>query len=100
MNVILSVRLRQSGIKIKFVSNTTKEPLRTLHERLSKLGFDIKKEEIFTSLTAARNLVDTRNIRPLLMLEEIAKEDFIGTFANSNICNMLPIFMYRVTVAY
>ena len=70
--------MRQSNLKVKFVTNTTKEPLRTLHEKLTKLNFDIKKEEIFTSLTAARGLVETRNVRPLLLLEETAKEDFAG----------------------
>ncbi len=75
---LLYFRLRQVGIGVKFVTNTTKEPLRLLHERLVKLGFDIQQTEIFTSLTAARNLVEAKNVRPLLLLEECAKEDFKG----------------------
>jgi len=71
------------------VSNTTKEPLRTLHDKLSKLGFDIAREEIFTSLTAARNLVVARGIRPFLMLEETAKEDFTGNFYKSGLVSLL-----------
>lgn len=35
--------------------------------------------EIFTSLTAARNLIDTQKLRPLLFLEPSALEDFEGT---------------------
>ena len=65
-------------MQVKFVTNTTKEPLRLLHDRLNKLNFDIRRDEIFTSLTAARNLVDTMKIQPLLFLEESAMEDFNG----------------------
>lgn len=60
------------------MTNTTKESLRTLYQRLTLLGFEIDKDEIFTSLTAARNLVISRGLRPFLMLEDSAKEDFQG----------------------
>ncbi|XP_064628671.1 haloacid dehalogenase-like hydrolase domain-containing protein 2 isoform X2 [Lineus longissimus] len=71
-------RLRNSDIRLKFVTNTTKESKRLLCERLDKLGFGIKEEEIFTSLTAARQLVEQKQVRPLLFLEDGAKEDFEG----------------------
>ncbi|XP_014680038.1 PREDICTED: haloacid dehalogenase-like hydrolase domain-containing protein 2 isoform X2 [Priapulus caudatus] len=70
-------RLRRK-VNVKFVTNTTKESRRVLHERLHSLGFDIEKSEIFTSLSAARSYVDTHKIRPLLMLEKEAMEDFEG----------------------
>ncbi|XP_042877540.1 haloacid dehalogenase-like hydrolase domain-containing protein 2 [Penaeus japonicus] len=69
-------RLRATDIKIKFVTNTTKESKRKLHERLSRIGFDIEKEEIFTSLTAARQLIDKRNLRPYMLIADAAKEEF------------------------
>ena len=65
-------------MKLKFVTNTTKEPIRMLYERLQALNFDISLSEIFTSLTAAKNLVEAKQVRPYLMLEECAKEDFKG----------------------
>ncbi|KAL8558340.1 Haloacid dehalogenase-like hydrolase domain-containing protein 2 [Nucella lapillus] len=71
-------RLRTSGVKMKFVTNTTKESKRVLHQRLCKLGFHIDSEEIFTSLTAARRLIEERNVRPLLMVDDKALEDFEG----------------------
>lgn len=67
-------------MKVKFVTNTTKEPLRTLYDRLVKLGFDVDKSEIFTSLSAARSLVEQKQVNPLLLLEETAKEDFEGIY--------------------
>ncbi|XP_027223537.2 haloacid dehalogenase-like hydrolase domain-containing protein 2 isoform X3 [Penaeus vannamei] len=69
-------KLRATNVKIKFVTNTTKESKRKLHERLSRIGFDIHKDEIFTSLTAARQLIDKRNLRPYMLIADAAKEEF------------------------
>eukprot|EP00057_Strongylocentrotus_purpuratus_P005618 XP_003731394.2 PREDICTED: haloacid dehalogenase-like hydrolase domain-containing protein 2 [Strongylocentrotus purpuratus] len=69
-------RLRERTTNIKFVTNTTKESMTTLHSRLSRIGFDIKQNEIFSSLTAARNKVQEMGCRPMLLLQESAKEDF------------------------
>ncbi|XP_076140054.1 haloacid dehalogenase-like hydrolase domain-containing protein 2 [Alosa pseudoharengus] len=71
-------RLRSAPVAVKFVTNTTKECKRNLLERLRKLNFDIQEHEIFTSLTAARNLLEQRKVRPLLLVEDSALEDFSG----------------------
>jgi len=42
------------------------------------MGFDIGHEEIFSSLSAARKFIERNSLRPLLLLEESAKEDFVG----------------------
>lgn len=77
-SLIIPSRLRATNIKIKFVTNTTKESKRVLHERLKRIGFGIDREEIFTSLTAARQLIDQRNLRPYMLVADAAKEDFDG----------------------
>uniref|UniRef100_A0A8C7E412 Haloacid dehalogenase-like hydrolase domain-containing protein 2 n=1 Tax=Naja naja TaxID=35670 RepID=A0A8C7E412_NAJNA len=59
-------------------TNTTKECKQDLLERLKQLDFDIKEDEIFTSLTAARNLLEQKKFRPLLMVEKNALHDFTG----------------------
>jgi len=46
--------------------------------RLEKIGFDIHLDEVFTSLTAARREVEQESLRPFLLLEESATEDFAG----------------------
>ncbi|XP_058027053.1 haloacid dehalogenase-like hydrolase domain-containing protein 2 isoform X2 [Ahaetulla prasina] len=71
-------KLRSAPVTIRFVTNTTKECKQDLLERLKKLEFDIKEDEIFTSLTAARNLLEQKKVRPLLMVEENALHDFTG----------------------
>lgn len=68
--------LRKTNVVIKFVTNTTKECKRFLHERLTKLGFQIEKDEIYSSLAAARSLITTRKLKPLLLLSPEAMEDF------------------------
>ncbi|XP_069779924.1 haloacid dehalogenase-like hydrolase domain-containing protein 2 isoform X2 [Narcine bancroftii] len=76
------MRLRNSPVAVKFVTNTTKECKRTLFERLQKLNFDIHEDEIFTSLTAARNLVEQKRVRPLLLVDDSALEDFEGVITS------------------
>ncbi|XP_020610928.1 haloacid dehalogenase-like hydrolase domain-containing protein 2 isoform X2 [Orbicella faveolata] len=75
-------RLRETGVSVRFVTNTTKESKETLLRRLTGIGFDIKAEEVFTSLTAARRLVDQRKLRPMLLLQQDALEDFKGVDVN------------------
>uniref|UniRef100_A0A672IZB3 Haloacid dehalogenase-like hydrolase domain-containing protein 2 n=2 Tax=Salarias fasciatus TaxID=181472 RepID=A0A672IZB3_SALFA len=71
-------RLRQAAVAVKFVTNTTKESKRNLLERLQRLNFDVQEKEIFTSLSAARSLLEQKQLRPLLLVEDSALEDFTG----------------------
>lgn len=71
-------KLRQTQTPFMFVTNTTKESQNKLWERLSQMGFDVAKEEIFSSLTAARSLIVAQRLRPMLMLDPRALEDFSG----------------------
>ncbi|KAJ4442845.1 haloacid dehalogenase-like hydrolase domain-containing protein 2 [Periplaneta americana] len=71
-------RLRDSKIPIKFVTNTTKESRRCLYERLIRLGFELQQEEIWSSLWAAQDLLRSRNLRPMLLVDDAALEDFSG----------------------
>ena len=70
-------KLRLGNVAIKFVTNTSKESKNVLYSRLTKLGFDIKKDEIFSSLGAARQLVISHKLNPLLLVDDCAMEDFI-----------------------
>lgn len=46
--------------------------------RLNNIGYDISEDEVFTSLSAARQLVEKRQLRPMLLLEQDALQDFEG----------------------
>ncbi|XP_061183910.1 haloacid dehalogenase-like hydrolase domain-containing protein 2 isoform X2 [Saccostrea echinata] len=71
-------RLRKSNLNIKFVTNTTKESQKLLLERLKRIGFSIESSEIFTSLTAAVKLIKKKSLRPLLLVDDRALEEFEG----------------------
>ena len=73
-------RLRSSGINVKFATNTTKESRRLLCQRLRVIGFDIRENEVFTSLTAARDYVVSRSLKPYLLVDDAAIEDFESYF--------------------
>lgn len=45
--------LARRGYQLRFVSNTSKTPAHQLHNELRKMGFDIPRSSIFTSLSAA-----------------------------------------------
>lgn len=71
-------KLKQCGIPFKYVTNTSKESKNTLLNKLRKAGLELSSSDLFTSLSAARTLVSTRNLRPMLLLEKEAMEDFQG----------------------
>lgn len=73
---LLQSRLRNANLSIKFVTNTTKESSNCLYERLTNLGFDLRKEEVFSSLAAARKLIISRQLNPMLLIDPAAMEDF------------------------
>ncbi|XP_076618459.1 haloacid dehalogenase-like hydrolase domain-containing protein 2 [Colletes latitarsis] len=84
-------RLRNANIPLKFVTNTTKESKNVLHNRLTKLGFEIKKEEIFSSLAAAKRLIASRKLNPMLLIEPAANEDFEGLVKSNEKANAVVV---------
>lgn len=78
---------------MRFITNATKISKSRLHAKLNKLGFEINLDEIFTSLTAARRLVEVENLRPYCLLQDEAKEDFDGldtTNPNAIVMGLAP----------
>ena len=75
----VSNRLKESKLNVRFVSNTSKETSKCVQQRLTNIGFEIQPNEMSTSLTTARRLVETRGLRPYLLLDERAEEEFNGT---------------------
>ncbi|CAG9855809.1 unnamed protein product [Phyllotreta striolata] len=69
-------KLSKQKLNVKFVTNTTKESQRVLHEKLKSIGFELNKDDIVSSLGAAKALLQQRKLRPMLMLAPEALEDF------------------------
>ncbi|MBA2693306.1 MAG: TIGR01458 family HAD-type hydrolase [Rubrobacter sp.] len=68
-------RLKDSGISLRFVTNTTRKPRREVHEGLVRLGFGIEEREIITPARTAVSLIGSRSCRPLV--DESLLEDLI-----------------------
>jgi HAD superfamily hydrolase (TIGR01458 family) len=77
-------KLLQTSLTIKFVTNTTKESQNFLYNRLTALGFPVQKEQIFSSLAAARALIVNKKLKPMLLLSPEALEDFEGLACPKN----------------
>ncbi len=69
-------RIRESGLPVRFLTNTTRTPKRSLLERLSRMGFDIAAEDIFTPAQAARERLIERRLTPHLLIHPALEEDF------------------------
>ena len=46
-------RLREAGLEVRFLTNSTRKPRRSLMQRLTALGFRIDADDLFTPATAA-----------------------------------------------
>lgn len=72
-------RLRDAGVLVRFVSNTSKDTTAALINQVQAIGFDIPDpSHVFTSIGAARALVARRQLRPLLLLQPQAAAEFAG----------------------
>ncbi|KAI9281563.1 hypothetical protein BY458DRAFT_583899 [Sporodiniella umbellata] len=69
-------RLRASQIPFRFATNTTKISSNQLVKKLKKLGFQIDENDVFTSLSACRDKILSSGLRPLLLVEKEAEEEF------------------------
>jgi len=61
-------RLRDAGLKLRFLTNTTRSPRRSIAAMLGVLGFDITEDEIQTAAAAAKHVVDTRHLKPFYLI--------------------------------
>jgi len=71
-------RLRRAGLGLRFLTNTTRTPRRTLLRRLADMGMPITGEELFTPAQAARDWLAARKLSPHLLVHPELEEDFAG----------------------
>jgi HAD superfamily hydrolase (TIGR01458 family) len=79
--------LRNRGLELRFVTNTTSRSRRQTLERLTRLGFEVEPEELITPAALARNrCLEAGHRRVALVMNEDVKEDFEGlTEADSEV---------------
>jgi HAD superfamily hydrolase (TIGR01458 family) len=71
--------LREQGLALRFVTNTTSRPRRAIVERLARLGFDVGPEEVVTpAALAVRHCLEAGACRAALLVRPEMREDFAG----------------------
>lgn len=63
-SVAALARLRDTGLPLRFLTNTTRTPRRALVAKLQRMGFAITEDELQTAPHAARQLVARRGLKP------------------------------------
>ena len=61
-------RLKERVPRVRYVTNTTRSTRRSLVDRLVRLGMAIEEQEVFSAPEAARQLLQQRGLRPLLLV--------------------------------
>jgi len=77
--------LRQRGVGLRFVTNTTRRTRTDIVRDLGAMGFDIALHEVISGAIAARRIIEARGLRPLLLVHPGLLPDFAGlSTANPN----------------
>lgn len=71
-------RLRDAGLRLAFLTNTTRRTRQVLVQSLSRMGFDIAPDEVQTAALAARAVVERRGLRPHLLVHPELMPDWAG----------------------
>lgn len=69
-------RLRDSGLPVRFVTNSTRSPRRALLAKLAQMGFALDSAELFTPARAAVDLLGRKGWVPHLLIHPDLAEDF------------------------
>lgn len=71
-------RLRKLNLDFRFVTNTTRSPLRSILDQLAAIGLNTERGHVFTPALAARALIRDHDLDPYLLTSSALKEDFAG----------------------
>ena len=71
-------RLKDAGLPIRCVTNTTRTPLAGIVARLRRLGLDVDDDDVFTPARAARAYLEAHDLRPHLLIHPALEPDLTG----------------------
>lgn len=67
--------LREAGLRLVFLTNTTRTPRSTLVAKMQALGLDVRDDELLTAPGATLNLVRSRGLHPLWIVHPDLREE-------------------------
>jgi HAD superfamily hydrolase (TIGR01458 family) len=71
-------RLRQAGLPLRFITNTTRSSRRLLAARIAQMGLSIAIDELLTPAALARQVLTSRRLTPHMLIHPGLEEDFAG----------------------
>ena len=72
-------RLRAAGLRVRYVTNTTRRPASAVADSLRSMGFEVEPDDLTTPAVAAARWLQREGIRRVaLYLPDSATEDFTG----------------------
>lgn len=71
-------RIRELGIPLRFITNTTRRPQSRIVSDLARLGVSVTVGEVFTPAILARDFLTRQRLAPLLIVHPDLREDFLG----------------------
>ena len=69
-------RLASAGLPVRYITNTTRSTRQMILHRLTRLGFNINAENIFTAPIASRQYIETNNLIPFLLIHPNLEPEF------------------------
>lgn len=69
-------KLRASGLPLRLVTNTSRQPKHALLNRLRRLGFDVSDNELFTATEALADHLVRNRLRPFLLVHPNLDAEF------------------------
>ena len=69
-------KLSETGLPVRYITNTTRSPRHTIIERLGNMGFNISPEEVFTAPIAARQYLQSNLLYPYLLIHPNLESEF------------------------
>jgi len=74
-----AIRLvREAGIPLRFITNTTRRPRRRIVADLAKLGLDVEAQHVFTPAAMTREVLARHELTPFLVVHPDLREEFSG----------------------
>jgi len=73
--VLFTCRLRKAGLQLRFVTNVTDETRSEIIAKLHAIGIQVAEDEVYTSLQAAKAIVQENYFQPYCLLPFKAKKE-------------------------
>lgn len=71
-------RLHKAKLPVRFLTNTTRTPFKTLQGQLKRMGLAVAAEELLTPALAARRIIEAEGLQPHFLIHPALHADFKG----------------------